>query len=334
MESTTLEADVSAACEILTDLRHSRDEAKTSASIRQLSQLLYREPQRRPRVFQVAWSRGGVHALLGILRSSQSISLLTDAAGCLALCVQDNSHAAHQLASRDVLSSLLPLICPRSESPRATPGTTRYPLSSSISWHREWLPVYETTLAAIRKLTYHSPALRATFAEMGGIRLIIELSSSPEFISSCSSFSPASRDKLAGLTLGKKFITQAACVPKQAQTHILKSFPALSSPSPFSSPSPLYPCYFVDLVTVDQQWVTDALVESQLVWPSHASFPKGVEPIWTCVGVMSVEDAGHVWCQFCLDKPKPRLDAMTNVLRETVSWLCHVTRHILIGYLL
>ena len=318
---STLVADVFAACDILTDLRLSRDEANSSAAIKKLSQLFFHNPQRRSSLFQAAWSRGGVSALLGILRSSQSIPLLTDAAGCLGMLLQDNSGAAVQLADCDVLSTLLPLLYPRSEKQPTSSSLTLnspYPLASSalLSWRRECLPVYEMTLSVIRKLTYHSPALQSTFAERGGIRLVIELSSSPEFISSSSSYSTAARDQLVGLTLGKKFICHAAASPKHLHDHVLKAFPALSPSLGLSS---LYPSYVVDLVTMEGEWVVDGLVASQHVWPCHAPFPKGVEPVWTCVSVTCVEDGGHIWCQFCLDKPKPRIDAMATVLRELVS---------------
>lgn len=326
MSKLTLVADVFAACDILTDLRHSREESTSSAAIKKLSHLVSNNPQWRTSLWKAAWSRGGVTALLGILRSSQSISLLTDAAGCLAMFLHDNSQAAVQLAACDVLTTLLPLLYPQSETKPPPPSLTvdsPYPLSSSslLSWRRECLPVYEMTLAVIRKLTYHSPPLQKTFAEKGGIRLIIELSSSPEFISRSSSFSMAARDQLVSLTLGKKLICHAAATPKHLTNQVLKSFPTLCSSPGLSS---LYPSYVVDLVTAEGEWIADGLVASQHVWPSHAPFPKGVEPVWTCVSVTCVEDGGHVWCQFCLDKPKPRIDAMATILRELVSQSCHV----------
>lgn len=328
MGSEFIFTDVSAACEILTDLHYSRDEIKTLAAIKTLNQLLYHNPQNRSRIYSAARSRGGVSALLGILRSSQSIPILTDAANCVALLVHDNSRAVEQLVSDGILSTLLPLLYPRSEkriTATDTVGGTSveevldfpYPLTSPLAWSREWLPVYEVVLATIRKLTYHSSALQTTFAEGGGIRLIIELSSSPEFIASASKFSSAARDKLVQLTLGKKFITRAVSAPKSLQKTILKSFPALLSSSQI--PSSPYPCYLVDLMIEEKTWVADELVDSQLVWPSHASFPEGAEPVWTCVGVMCVEDAGHIWCQFCIDRPKPKIEAMALALRDIVS---------------
>lgn len=316
MSRSSLIADVCSACEILTDLRYSRNEAKTTTAIKDLSQLLYLNPQNRESLFQVTWSRGGVTALLGILRSSQSTPLLANAAGCLALLIQDNNRAALELASCDVLSSLLPLLFPHADKP-ANPMTvdSPYPLSSLLYWPRHRLPVYEMVLAVIRKLTYHSPLLQETFARRGGIRLIIELSSSPEFISKCSSFSTAARDKLVALTLGKKLICHTALTSKDSQNSVLKSFPALTSSVGLAS---LYPSYIVDLMSEDEKWIADILVESQKVWPCHTPFPKEAEPVWTCVSVTCVQDGGHLWCQFCLDRPKPKINAMATVLREMV----------------
>lgn len=318
MSKSAATAAVFGACEILTDLRYSRDETKTTAAIKELSQLLYLNPQERPSLFQATWSRGGVTALLGILRSTQSIPLLANAARCLALLIQDNSSAAQQLVACDILSVLLPLLFPHAEKP-ATPTTvdSPYPLSSPLSWPRQRLPVYEMVLAVIRKLTYHSPSLQKTFAERGGIKLIIKLSSSPDFISTCSSFSIAARDKLVSLTLGKKLICHAALVPEGSRNDVLRCFPSLFSSIGLSS---LYPAYVVDLMTDDERWIVDTLVESQEVWPCHTPFPKGVESVWTCVSVTCVQDGGHVWCQFCLDRPKPKISAMATILREMVSY--------------
>ena len=321
MSREALTAAVSAACEVLTDLRHSADEEKTEGAIRDLSQLFYHHPQRRTSLFRAAWARSGVSALLGILRSSQSIPILAEAAGCLALLVQDNCEAAFQLATCDVISLLLPLLFPLSREQTASADLTihsPYPLSSPLSWQKEWLPVYQATLASLRKLTYHSPALQKTLADEGGVRLIIELSSSADFIASCSSFTEAARETLVGLTLGKKCLCHAVATPDRCREEVLKAFSALSS-SPGSSRLSLYPSYIVDLMCGDGEWVADCLVASQEVWPSHASFPKGAEPVWTCVCVTCVEDGGNVWGQFCIERPKPKIDAMAAVLREMVS---------------
>ena len=178
--------------------------------------------------------------------------------------------------------------------------------------------MYEAALSALRKLTYHSPALERTLAQKGGIRLVIELSSSPEFIEETSSYSSSAVKEFAKLALGKKYIANAAPAPKQTRSDLFKHFPALRSMEYGAS----YPYYVVDLVTYERKWAVDSLIETGLVWPSHAPFPEGAEPVWTCVGVVCVEDPGHVWCQFCIDRPKPRLDIMLTTLKNMVSWSC------------
>ena len=319
MNDSELRETVSEACDVLTDGRYVRDEAKTSAAIGAVARLLYDRPERSPQVYSVATARGGISALLGILRCSGSVSLLVDTARCLALLVHQNSGAAHDLASRDVLSTLLPLLYPREAkretSPSRDPSDTSYPLSPKLLWTRERLAVYESALSALCKLTYHSPLIRRQLAEMGGIRLLIELATSSDFVAETSSFSSAARDKFASLTLGKKFIAHAASAPKSARSDLLKCFPALKCMSNGSG----YPYYVVDLVTFERKFVVDSLIDSGLVWPSHAPFPEGAEPVWTCVGVVCVEDPAHVWCQFCTEKQKPKLVAMDDTLSEMVS---------------
>ena len=323
MEDSAVAAEISAACDVLTDLRSSRDEQKTSQAIRDISRVLHDHPEQRSYVFTIANSRGGISALLGILRCSvDSVPLPADAAACLALLVHQNPRAAHELASRDVLSPLLPLLYPRKTKPRTLSSSpdSSYPLSSSslLLWSRECLPVYETVLVAIRKLTYHSPPLMRRLAEMGGIRLIIELATNPEFLAETSSFSAAASKRFSELTLGKKFIANAARAPKHTRSDLFTNFPAVKC----LINGDTYPYFVVDLVTDEREFVVDSLIDSGLVWPSHAPFPEGSEPVWTCVGVVCVEDPMHVWCQFCIDRPKPKLEAMIAALRNIVSWSC------------
>ena len=322
MDAPTLAVRVNNACEVLTDLRYVRDEANTSAALRTICRLLNEAAggEERSFIYQVAISAGGVSALLGIIRSSPSITVLADAASCLSLLVQGNERAAPDLASRDVLSPLLPLLYPRKQQ-RSSSEPSKYPLSSysRLLWTRERLPVYEAALSALRKLTYHSSDLQRTLAQRGGIRLIIELSTSPEFLSETSSYSPTAIKEFAKLALGKKYIANAASAPKTTRSDLLEQFTALASLEHGSE----YPYYVVDLVTYERKWVVDSIIDTGLVWPSRAPFPEGAEPVWTCVGVVCVEDPGHVWCQFCIDQPKPKVDAMVTALRNMVSWSCH-----------
>ena len=315
----TLAAEIHEACEILTDVRYFRDETKTSEALRTICRLLNEaaDSQERSFIYDVTGSVGGVSALLGIIRSSSSIPLLTDAASCLSLLVQGNARAAHDLASRDVLSPLIPLLLPRQQKHPSPGEPSVYPLSSysQLLWTRERLPVYEAAMSALRKLTYHSPVLERKLAQMGGIKLIIEISTSPEFLAATSTYSSAAKKEFAKIALGKKYIANAASAPKKTRSDLLKQFPELASLEHGAD----YPYYVVDLVTYERKWVVDSLIDTGLVWPSHAPFPEGAEPVWTCVGVVCVEDPSHVWCQFCIDRRKPRLDTLVAKLKSMVG---------------
>ena len=311
---TTVTQRVLGLCEVITELRHSEDE--TEAAITSLNELLYSNPQNRALLSRAVFTRGGVPALLGILRSCQSISLQAKAAGCLSLLVHDNREGASQLASCDDIAAILfPLLCPQRDysllSDEGRPQSV-----PPLSWQKQRLPVYERVLSLLRKLTFHCPRLQHSVAQQGGIRLLIELSSSADFIRQCSLFSDAARERLAAIALGRKLICHAVSMPEGLRGDVMQAFPALSTSS--LDLAAQYPAYIVDLMFEEGKWVADLLVASGKVWPSHVSFPKGVEPVWTCVMVTCVEDGGNVWCQFCSDKPKPKIEAMATFLRELV----------------
>ena len=325
MSSTELTAKAVDVCMVLTDLHHPDEE--TERSIDDLSQLLYHNPQKRSLLVGTTLTHGGVAALVGILRSSQSLLLIAKAARCLTLLVHNNREGVSKLVSCNIIAASLALLLPRpniSPTEDETLVDASHRLSSPPSWQKEWIPVYEATLALLRRLTYHSFNLQQTFVEQGGVKLIIELSCNPEFIESCSSFSEASRKQLATIALGQKFICYAATTPKSNQSAVLKAFTALKTAG--SQTSLEYPSYIVDLMSENGDWLSDLLVSSGEVWPSHAFFPKEVTPVWTCVSVTCVEDGGHVWCQFCQNSPKPRIQAMAEALRNLVSlrfgWGC------------
>lgn len=300
-------------CEVITELRHSEDETETA--ITSLNELLHSNPENRALLCEAVFTHGGVPALLGILRSCQSVPLLAKAASCLSLLVHDNHKGATRLAKcDDIAAILLPLLCPQSDyfpSPDEEIQTVL-----SLSWQKERLPVYERVLSLLRKLTFHCPSLQHAVAKQGGIRLLIELSSNADFIRRCSSFSDAARERLVAIALGRKLICHAVSMPEGLRGDVMRAFPALSA-SPLGLAAQ-YPAYIVDLMFEEGEWVADLLVASGEVWPSHVPFPKGVEPVWTCVMVTCVEDGGNVWCQFCSDKPKPRINAMATFLRELV----------------
>ena len=76
---------------VKTSRRRDETSPRHRRPFRELSQLLYHNPEKRWSVFQAARSWGGVFPLLGILRSRGPISLLEDTTGGIALFVQDTS---------------------------------------------------------------------------------------------------------------------------------------------------------------------------------------------------------------------------------------------------
>ena len=317
-------------CQTLTELHRSDDE--TEAAISDLNNLLCSKPQNRVSLSSVVFRSGGVPALLGILRSSQSVSLLARAAGCLSILVHDSPHAASSLNSHDVTSVLLPLLLrrptllpPYKEDLRQSPPEVESSqLVPTNSWCRERLPVYEAVLLLLLKLTHHCPATQHSIAKQGGIHPIIEISSNEEFVRRCSVFSDAARKEVATAALGRKLICHAAAAPESLRGNIMRGFPSLCSSS--LDLRSAYPSYVVDLMREGGEWISDLLVESGEVWSSRVPFPNGADPVWTCVFVTCIENGGNVWCQFCSDRPKPRVEAMTTYLQGLVSflwcWLC------------
>ena len=249
------------------------------------------------------FSCGVVKALLGILRSSSRASLLSKAAGCIALIAHNSDEARCQLSSTDTIPLLLSLCDPRKKGQRI--------------WQEEQVPVYEQALVALRKLTFHCLDNQHKLAEIGGLKLIIDLCSDKEFFKTCSRFSPKSKEQLTDLTLGKKLICQAVQATKEQSGAILEAFTAMAHTKPDLCTR--YPAYIVSLATKDQEWVADMMLASGTVWPDHTSHPAHSQPVWTCVVVTCVESGGHVWCQFCSEKPHPRLQAMSSSLKQLVN---------------
>ena len=311
-------------CQTLTELHRSDDE--TEAAISDLSNLCS-DPQKRASLCPVVFRSGGVPALLGILRSSQSVSLLSRAAGCLSILVHDSRNAASVLDSHNITSVLLPLLLPQPTHPpsyeedlqQSPPEVEPSQLVPTHSWCRERLPVYEAVLLLLLKLTYHCSETQHSIAEQGGIHLITEISSSEEFVRRCSVFSDAAREQVATVALGRKLICHAAATPESLRSNVMRGFPSLCSSSLDLRSE--YPSYVVDLVRESGEWISDLLVESGKLWSTRVPFPNGADPVWTCVFVTCVENGGNVWCQFCSDKPKPRVEAMATHLQELVSLL-------------
>lgn len=178
--------------------------------------------------------------------------------------------------------------------------------------------MYEQVLTTLRALSYLSVDHQHQLAELGGVKLIIDLCTDEQLFRSCNTFSAEANCQARLLTVGRKLICRAAVAPPDLSSAILASFPALSLPTPSSH----YPTYLVSLATPTGTWIANELIASSSVWPDHTPFPVGAKVSWTAVYVTQVSDAGHLWCQFCVNKGKssnPRVLAMTESLRELVG---------------
>ena len=299
---------------VLTNLSYGEEEVESAIS--NLANLLYRinaGEEEGAALRDAAFSRGIVKALLGVLRSSSRVTLLAKTAGCIALLAHDSDDVRARLASTDVVPLLLSLCTPR-------PNPSDPFDHGEPSWHGEWVPVYEQVLIALRKLTYLNLDHQQKLAQVGGVKLIIDLCTDKEFLQTCSQFSPEAKCCLEEYTLGKKLICRAAKAPENERKSILRYFSVVSQ-----TPHTLslhYPLYLVQLATREQVWIEDMMVTSGTVWPDPSYFPKSSNPVWTCVMVSCVEDGGHVWCQFCSQEPRPQAQAMCASLMELVSDAC------------
>lgn len=181
--------------------------------------------------------------------------------------------------------------------------------------------MYEQALIALRALSFLSLDLQHQLAELGGVKLIIDICTDEQLFRSCNTFSEEANCQAQLLTVGKKLICQAALASADVSSSILLSFPALSLPTPSSH----YPAYLVNLATPTGTWIANELIASGSVWPDHTPFPVGAKVSWTAVYVTQVSDAGHLWCQFCVEKGKanPRVLAMNESLRKLVSSIRH-----------
>ena len=191
--------------------------------------------------------------------------------------------------------------------------------------------MYEQALVALRALSFLSLDHQHHIAELGGIKLVIDLCTDDQLLRSCHVFSPAATRHAHRLTVGQKLIAQVALASADLAASVLLSFPALSGPAhSVSGPtpsgsgpilSPHYPAYLVNLATPEGVWIANELIASGSVWPDLTPFPTESKVSWTAVYVTQVSDAGHVWCQFCLEKSKSsgRVAAMSRSLGALVS---------------
>ena len=301
---------------VLTDL-YCTDE-QVEQAVADLASLLYDgktdnwETMRRE-----AFSSGVAKALLGIMRSSSTVPLVTMATGCIGLIAHDSDDSREAFSHTDVMSILISLLTPRAISDK----------DLNLVWQKEWIPVYEKALIALRKLTYHNLDNQQLLVQQGGIKLMVGLCTDKTFFKSTCQFSSQSKEHLLDLALGKKLFCQTVAAPKDYRASILRSFPVLTQASP--SLSVHYPAYIVHLATEEKEWIADMMIAAGIVWPDHTPFPPATKPVMTCVMVSHVEDGGHVWCQFCSEKPHPRIQAMCGSLQKLVSQLLYTNSFLL-----
>ena len=256
----------------------------------------------------LCFSLGIVKALLGIMHSSSDVSMLMRAVSCTALLAHGNDEGRIQLGELKVIPTLLNLLLPHP----VIHGVRGHGNGTTL-WPKEWIPVYEKVLIALRKLTYHNSSNQQELAQIGGIKLIVELAMNNKLLSNFDEYPPEAKELLVSLVLGRKFITRVTAVPEEDKKVLFQSFPALSV---FSTINMHYPAFYVDLVTKDKVWVANTLLERGVVWPDNASSPEGSK--WTCVVVHSVEEGCGLWCQFCTQNPSEALVQMKNTLAKLV----------------
>ena len=290
---------------ILTNLSYG--ESQVESAVKSLATLLYNHSthnSRRPgHLQQLAFQMGIVKALIGIMGSSNKPSLLAKAAGCVALLAHGNEEGRSLLGEMDAVSKLVGLL-----SPRSCEG-------SSVCWHRDWVKVYEQALIAVRKLTFMNGNNQQQLAVIGGIKLVIEISIYDNFLCNYHQFPVIAKQKLESCVLNRKLTSRVAAVSGNQKENVLRRFNALSLSE--SGLATHYPAFNVSLFTVGKEPVSDAIVQEGVVWPDHTPFPKDSK--LTNVIVTCVEDGGHVWCQFCTEKPRENVTAMNESLERLVS---------------
>ena len=289
---------------VLGDL--SRSQSHVEAALGQLAEVLLQcakagENDTRNLCFKL----GVVKATLGILRSSSQVSLLAVAAKCLALLTHGNEEARTELGERGAVGIMLNLLTPRTH-----PSGRESPL-----WPEEWIPVYEQALVCLTKLTYHCSSNQRELAQLGGVKLILDIAMDKHLLSNYNRYPSGTRRHLKELTLRKKFASRVVPVPRDQREGILRRFPVLSMPGE-TGVGMHYPVFLVELVAKDS-WVSLELAKRGVVWPDTTPLPEGAK--WTCVVVQEVEGACHFWCQFCTEQPSPAIERMKTSLAELVS---------------
>lgn len=296
---------------VLTDLSYSEQEVEVAVSL--LGTTFYHCALYEVSGRNAAFSLGIVKALLGILRSSSNVTLLTKVASCLALLIHGNEEGREQLGRMGVVQILMNLL-----SPTVSVFESCLESSVKISWDLSRAGVYERALSVLRKLTYHNGDNQILVAQSGGVKLIVNIAMSDIFLRNSGHLGLESKQCLEHLTLGKKLACRAAFIPESCRGAVLSSFQALSGDN--SVITAQYPAFYVSLATEEKTWISSMMIEMGVVWPDHTPFPADGSR-WTRVVVTNVENGNNVWCQFCKERPDPRMKLMQESLDEMVSML-------------
>ena len=316
MEDTKKKEQMAAPCtfqgirKALADLSSSSEDV--SAAVSSLNELVSSSVARGDSVWLELQSLGVVKMLLGILRSSSDVGVLAQTVRAIVLLAHDNDEAKLALGEMDIVCSLVDLLAPR----LATAASSRP--EEKQSCHKVWVEVYEQALIALRKLTCLCPRNQQQLAQIGGIKLVIELCAEKTFLQNFSRFSSESKRHLERFVLREKLVCRVAPVRRSERETVLSSFSVFNKVSSLLVSQ--YPAFHVDLATFqDEMWIANAMVSTGTVWPDQAAFPDGAK--WTCVYVTCVEDGGHVWCQFCSKEEDPHVKAMCDSLAALVGSL-------------
>ena len=291
--------------EVLGSLSHTQDKVKKALG--ELVEVLYQcitmtHGNDENDVRNHCFSMGIAKALLGIMRSSSDINMLTSAVRASVLLAHGNDEGRTLLGKLGAIPILLNLLLDSKSS-------------SAALWPKEWVPVYEQVLMCLRKLTYFNATNQQELARIGGIKLIIGLVMDKGLFYNYGQFPANAKKELQSLILGKKFVSRVFTVPKNERALMLHAFPPLSEDSPATILH--YPAFYVDLVDNDGAWLASTMLDKGVVWPD--SVPSLESAKWTCVMVQHVEDGCSFWCQFCTQNPSEEIMQMNKILQELVG---------------
>ncbi len=249
-----------------------------------------------------------VKALLGIVGSSDSPSLLAECVRCLALLVHGNDEARAWLGEFGAVSLLIDLLSPRSLR------------GSEKRWHHEWVPVYAQVLIALRKLTYLNEDNQQKLAVIGGIKLILSIVKDENILTNFKEFPVKAKSDLESLVLEQTLVSRVQPANDAQKLSITSYFSAFSHKDSISAS--YYPVF--NIVPLDSQNnpISNTLLDKGVVW--RHPFLSPPETKLTRVRVTCVEDGGHLWCQFLSKKQKEVSTIISDTLTAIVSvWFAY-----------